>query len=178
MASSHGNSVLLLRPLAVVLSRLGVEGDRFLTDIGVDGDTPSDTYVPSEKVDRALERIAAERGDETFALTMAREAVVRPLGLFSHLVWLSGTVRSALTQAARFYSLVTQRATLTLEVTEDGRVATFRQDMLSGATRGSALVEFAFASLFLRARGAAGERFRVRGMRFVHRAVVGRRERR
>jgi AraC-like DNA-binding protein len=171
MASSHGNSVLLLRPLAVVLSRLGIDGDRFLSSLGIDAETPPDAYVPSAKVDRALEAIALERGDETFALTMAREAVVRPLGLFGHLVWLSGTLRDALTQAARFYSLVTQRATLTLEVVEVAggpSIATFTRRMLSSAKRGNILTEFAFASFFLRARLAVGLPFRVRGMRFAH----------
>jgi AraC-like DNA-binding protein len=168
-----GNSVLLLRPLAVVLGRLGVDGDRFLADVGVSADTPSEAYVPTVKVDRALDAIAAQRGDEAFGLTMAREALVRPLGLFGHLVWLSGTLRDALTRAAHFYSLVTQRSTLSLEIVDTGqagRVATFTQRMRAGATRGNILTEFAFASLVLRARAAIGEPFRVRGMRFAHHA--------
>jgi AraC-like DNA-binding protein len=176
MSSTHGHSVMLLRPLAVVLGRLSVDGERFLADLGVDAETKADAYVPTAKVDRALEGIAAERGDATFGLTMARAAVVRPLGLFGHLVWLSGTVRAALEQAARFYSLVTQRATLSLEVVERAggeRVATLTQRMLSGATRGPILTEFAFASFFLRARGGAGERFRLRGVRFAHGAKSG-----
>ena len=166
--SSHGNSVLLLRPLAMVLRRMGVDGDRFLAGLGIDVDTPPDAYLPNAKVDRALEAIAARRGDEAFGLTMAREAAARsPLGLFGHLVWLSGTLREALTRAVRFYSLVTQRATLSLEV-EGHRVARFSQRRVAGAERGTILSDYAFASLVLRARAAAGARFAVRTMRFAH----------
>jgi AraC-like DNA-binding protein len=167
-ASPHGNSVILLRPVATVLHRLGVDGDRFLADVGVAVDTPPDAYVPNVRVDRALEAIAARRGDEAFGLTMAREASARPpLGLFGQLVWLSGTLREALTRAARFYSLVTQRATLSLEV-EDGRLARFTQRRVAGAERGTILSDYAFGSLVLRARAAAGPRFAVRAMRFAH----------
>jgi AraC-like DNA-binding protein len=168
MSSAQGNSVRLLRPIAVVLGRLGVDGERFLAEVGIEPTTSFDAYVPSERVDRALEAIASARGDETFSLTLAREAMVRPLGFFSHLVWLSGTVGSALAQAARFYSLVTRRSTLTLAIDQATRIATFRQELLAGATRGNMLLEFAFATFFLRARGAAGERFHARAMRFVH----------
>ena len=45
-----------------------------------------------------------ERGDPAFGLTLARAAVVRPLGLFGHMVWLSGTVRDALDRAVKFYA--------------------------------------------------------------------------
>jgi AraC-like DNA-binding protein len=169
---SYGNSVLLLRPLAVVLTRLGADGARFLVEVGVDAATGPEAYVPTTRVDRALQSIATERGDETFGLTMAHEAVVRPLGLFSHLVWLSGTLRDALTRAARFYSVVTQRSTLTLESVEEGRVAAFTQRLLAGAERGDILTDFAFGSLVLRARAATDGRFRPRGMRFAHGARV------
>lgn len=176
--AAHGNSVLLLRPLSTVLGRLGVDADRFLADVGVEPGAPAGAYVPNLRVDGALEAIAAARGDETFGLTLAREAVARsPVGLFGHLVWLSRTLREALTQAARFYSLVTQRATLALD--EDGSgegapgagdagVAVFTQRMKPGAPRGRILSEYMFAALVLRARSAAGDAFRVRAMRFAH----------
>lgn len=167
----HGNSVVLLRPLASILHRLGVDGDRFLVDVGVDAQTTSDAYVPNERVDRALAAIAARRGDETFGLTMAREAAARaPLGLFSNLVWLSGTLRDALTRAARFYSLVTRRATLSLDEREGGRVAILTQRLLAGAPRGTILTDYVFAQYVLRARAAVGQAFRVEGMRFAHAA--------
>jgi AraC-like DNA-binding protein len=171
MELAHGNSVVLLRPLASVLGRLGVDGDRFLAGVGVGRDTPSDAYVPNSIVDRSLEAIAAARGDESFGLTIAREAVARaPLGLFGNLVWLSGTLRDALAQGARFYSLVTRRSTLSLDVGEGGRVATLTQRLRAGARRGDILTEYLFASLVLRARFAAGRAFEIRGMRFAHTA--------
>jgi AraC-like DNA-binding protein len=169
-ASSHGNSVILLRPLSTVLGRLGVDGDRFLADVGVDADTPPEAYLSVARVDRALDTIAARRGDEAFGLTLAREAASRPpLGLFGHLVWLSGTLREALTRAARFYSLVTQRSTLALEV-EGDRLARVTRRRVAGAERGTILADYAFGSLVLRARVAAGARFGVRTMRFAHAA--------
>ncbi len=170
-ASSNGNSVLLLRPLAMVLGRLGVDGDRFLAEVGVVAETPPDAYVPSVKVDRALEAIAVKRADEAFGLTIAREAVARPpLGLFTHLVWLSGTVKDAAMRAARFYSLMTQRSTLALEVADGCRLATLTRHVLPGVAHGIVLTDYAFASFVLRAREAAGGPFRVRGMRFAHAA--------
>ncbi len=168
----HGNSVLLLRPLSTVLARLGVDAERFLAEVGVDAHAPASLYVPNTRVDAALEGIAASRGDETFGLTLAREAVARPpVGLFGHLIWLSDTVHGAFAQAARFYSLVTRRATLTLDVGAPGPgSASFTQRMLEGARRGRILTEYMFATLVLRARAAAGEAFRVRSMRFGHAA--------
>jgi len=168
--ASHENSVLLLRPLAAVLSRIGVDGDRFLADAGVRADTAADAYVPSAGVDRALEAIARARGDGALGLTLARAAVVRPLGLFGHLVWLSGTLRDAMTRAVRFYSLVTRRATLSLEVPDGSLVAIVTQRMIAGPARGDVLTEFAFGSLFLRARAAIGVPFKAQAMRFSHRA--------
>ncbi len=169
--SSHGNSVVLLRPLASVLCRLGIDGDRFLADVGVDESTPPDAYVPNVLVDRSLDAIALSRRDETFGLTIAREAVARPpLGLFGNLVWLSGTLRDALTRGARFYSLITRRATLSLDVADGGRDAVLTQRLLEGATRGNILTDYLFASLVLRARAAAGQAFHVRAMRFAHSA--------
>ena len=52
-------------------------------------------------VDRLIEDLAASRGDPTFGLTLARAAVVRNLGLFGHMVWLSGTVRSPFVDRVR-----------------------------------------------------------------------------
>ena len=159
----------MLRPLASVLCRLGVDGDRFLADVGVRPDTPQDTYVPNALVDHALEDIAAQRRDATFGLTMAREAVERsPLGLFGNLVWLSGTLRDALTRGVRFYSLVTRRAVLSLDEAVD--FATLIQRLAPGATRGTILTDYLFASVVLRARTAVGPAFHVRAMRFAHSA--------
>jgi AraC-like DNA-binding protein len=164
----HGNSVLVLRPLATVLGRLGLDPARFLADVGVSSDAPVDSFVPSARVDRALEAIAAARGDEAFALTLAREAVTRPpIGLFAHVLWLGATVGDAFAQAARMYPLVTQRATLALEVAPGDHVATLTQRMFEGARRGRILTEYMFATLVSRARAAAGTAFGIRSMRFV-----------
>jgi len=178
MELAHGNSVVLLRPLASILARLGVDADRFLASVGVDEATPSDAYVPNALVDRSLEAIAASRGDDSFGLTIAREAAARaPLGLFGNVVWLSGTLRDAFAQGARFYSLVTRRSTLSFEVAEGGRVATLTQRLRAGARRGTILTEYLFAVLALRARQVAGRAFELRGVRFAHAARgVGRYE--
>jgi AraC-like DNA-binding protein len=168
-APLQGHSALLLRPLARVLGRLDIDAERFLLDVGIDDATSDDAYVPALKVERALQALAAERSDPTFALTLAREAAVRPLGLFGHIVWLSGTLRDAFERAARFYSLVTGRATLSLEEhvpqEESGLAVLTRRERGSGAG-GTILIEFAFASFALRARAATEGRFRPRAMRF------------
>jgi AraC-like DNA-binding protein len=164
---SHGNSVLLLRPLAAVLTRLGEDGDAFLDSLGVSQSATPDTYVVGAKVDAALEALARRRGDPTFSLTLAREAVVRPLGLYGHVIWLSGTMRDALTRAVRFYSLVSQRATLALAPRTADTAALSRRAR-TDASQGRILVEFTFASLVLRARAASGDRFAASEMRFAH----------
>ncbi|MBX3157057.1 MAG: AraC family transcriptional regulator ligand-binding domain-containing protein [Deltaproteobacteria bacterium] len=166
MDAAHGISVALLRPLSQLLGRLGVDAAAFLEGLGVDDAMPPDSYVPAERVDRGLDAIAARRGDPAFALTMAREAAVRPLGMFGHLVWLSGTVRDALGRATRFWAMVTRRTKLTLE--EGGGRAVVRQHPAPGVPRGRILTEFPFASLALRGREATGGRFALRAVRFAH----------
>jgi len=122
--------------------------------------------VAAVRVDRLLAEIAARRGDPTFSLTLARAAVVRNLGLFGHMVWLSGTVRDALQRAVKFFAMVTRRTTLTLD--ETGGVATLRQHAIAGQLRGAILTEFPFVSLALRARYATDGKFAVRAVRFRH----------
>jgi AraC-like DNA-binding protein len=157
-----------LRPLAELLGRLEVDARQFLAALEIDEAAAPDTYVPAARVDRLLAEIAAERADPTFSLTLARAAVVRNLGLFGHMVWLSGTVRDALARAVKFYAVVTRRTTLTLD--ESPEYATLRQHPLPGHARGAILTEFPFVSLALRARQATDGRFAVRAVRFQHRS--------
>ena len=173
MSAAHptGNSVLMLRPFALLLTRIGIDGERFLVDLGVSPGSPVDAYIPHVRVDGSLEAIAAGRGDASFGITLAREAATRaPLGLYGHLIWLSGTLRDALVRGARFYPLVTQRATLALDVADSGDTGAARltQRMLAGAARGRILSEYLFASLVLRARRFTGAAFRTRAMHFAH----------
>jgi AraC-like DNA-binding protein len=165
--AAYGISVALLRPLAELLGRLDLDPASFLAALGIDDASAPETYVPGESVDRTLDALAARRGDPALALTLARMAVAKPLGLFSHMVWLSGTVRDALHRAVRFYAMVSRRTTLTLDEPPDG-IATLRQHAVAGVTRGAILTEFAFASLALRARAATAGRFTLRAVCFAH----------
>ncbi|MEO8840260.1 MAG: AraC family transcriptional regulator ligand-binding domain-containing protein [Kofleriaceae bacterium] len=162
-----GLSVALLRPLAELLGRLDLAERGFLAALDIDDATAPDTYVDGERVDRLLDELAARRGDPALGLTLARLAVVRPLGLFGHLVWLSGTVRDALDRAVRFYSVVSKRATLELE--DRGAVTVLHQHRVPGVARGPILTEFLFASFALRARAATEGRLVLRAVRFAHR---------
>lgn len=167
MDVTHGISVALLRPLAELLSKLDVDGRAFLAQLGIDDDMSPNTYVAAADVDRLIAEIATARGDPAFALTLARTAAVRPLGLFGHLVWLSGTVRDALERAVKFYAMVTRRTTLVLE--ERAGIAVIRAVPVSKTTpRGRVLTEFPFASLAIRARDATGGKFALRAVRFSH----------
>ena len=163
----HGISVALLRPFAELLGRLDVEPARFLATLGVDGEMTPDTYIAADRVDACLAEIAANRGDPAFALTLARTAAVRPLGLFGHMVWTSGTVRDAITRAARFYAMVTRRTTLTLEEV-DGVATLYQQPAVAGVPRGRILTEFPFASFAMRAREATNQQLALRAVRFTH----------
>ena len=166
VAAEHGISVALLRPLAELLGRLDADPAEFLASLGIDAGAAPTTYVDGAEVDRRLAAIATHRGDLSFGLTLARTAVSWPLGLFGHLVWLSGTVRDALTRAVRFYGMVTRARRVTLD--EVGARATLRQHGVPGQLRGPILTEFPFASLALRARAATGGQFTVRAVRFTH----------
>jgi AraC-like DNA-binding protein len=161
-----GLSVALLRPLAELLDRLELDGAGMLTELAIRDDTAAETYIAGELVDRLLEQRAARSGDLAFGLTLARASLVRPLGLFGHMVWLSGTVRDALSRAARYFAMISRRTTLTL-IEHDGR-ATLRQSSVPGAARGKILTDLAFGSLALRARAATGGRFAASAVRFTH----------
>jgi AraC-like DNA-binding protein len=171
MVSARGVSVALLRPLAELLGRLEEDPEAFLAAVGIDARSAPDTYVSGEDVDRLLDEIATRRGDPAFGLTLARVAVVRPLGLFGHLVWLSGTLRDAITRAIRFYAMVSRRTLISLQ--ERDRVAVVRQERVPNVSRGAILTEFVFASFALRARAATGERFELRAARFSHASAHG-----
>ena len=167
MDATLGISVALLRPLAELLNQLDLDGPRFLQDLGVDDQMAPNTYVSAAEVDRLLAAIGDARRDPAFSLTLAKLASARPLGLFGHLIWLSGTVRDALERAVKFYVVVTRRTTLVME--ERGGIATIRQVPASPAIpRGRILTEFPFASLALRARAATGGRFALHAVRFAH----------
>lgn len=167
MGSMHDRlSVAMLRPVAELLDRLGEDRDGFLGALGVDADTAPSTYIEGREVDQRLAAIARTRGDASFGLTLARESLVRPLGLFGHMVWMSGTVRDALARAVKFYAAITHRTTLSLE--EQRGVATLSQHGAPGVVRGAILTELAFASLALRARTGTGDRFAPRAVRFQH----------
>ena len=168
MDASHGISVALLRPLAELLGRFDVDPAAFLAELGVEEAMPPNTYVAATEVDDRLAEIAARRNDPAFALTLARTAMARPLGLFGHMVWLSGTVRDALTRAAKFYAMVTRRTTLTLDEGADGLATLRMRPVARTAKRGRILTEFPFASLALRARDATGGAFTLRAVRFTH----------
>ncbi|MBV8757073.1 MAG: AraC family transcriptional regulator ligand-binding domain-containing protein [Deltaproteobacteria bacterium] len=154
----------LLRPLAETLGRIGVDARAFLEALEIDDGAAPEMFVPAARVDELLADIARRRRDPTFSLTLARAAVVRNLGLFGHMVWMSGTVRDALVRAVKFFGVVSQRTTLTLD--EARGVGTLRQHAVAG--RGAILTEFPFVSLALRARQATDGTFTLRAVRFRH----------
>jgi AraC-like DNA-binding protein len=171
----HGVSVALLRPMAELLSRLEIDSQQFLATLGIDDAAAPDTFVSGDEVDRLLAEIAERRGDPAFGLTLAHAALARPLGLFGHMVWLSGSVRDAIARAVRFYTMVSRRTRVTLEEafveTEHGArdaIALLRQHRVANLARGAILTEFVFASFALRTRAATGQRFRLRAVRFAH----------
>ena len=168
MQDGNGISVALLRPLADLLTRLDADAVAFLQTVEVTEDLPPTYYCDARVVDAALAALATKRRDPAFALTLAHADLARPLGLFGHLVWLSGSVRDALQRAAKFYALVSQRSVVTLDESRDG-VATLTQAQRSEAlVRGHILTEFAFASMAMRARAATNQAFTLRAVRFTH----------
>jgi AraC-like DNA-binding protein len=167
-AARQGHSPLLLEFLAQVLERVGIDGGSFLREVELDGPESEVRAADPARVDAALLGLAAKRGDPAFALTLARAEIQGPLGLYGNLIWLSGTLRDALERAARFYSLCTQRATLSLDAPAGDAVARIRRHVQPGPPLGRTLPEFAFATLLLRARRATDGRFAVKGVRFAH----------
>ncbi|HEY2516325.1 MAG TPA: AraC family transcriptional regulator ligand-binding domain-containing protein, partial [Polyangiaceae bacterium] len=167
-AARTGHSSLLLEFLSQVLARIGIDGEEFLRAVELGAPESEGRSADPARVDAALDALAAARHDGAFALTLARAEIQGPLGLYGHLIWLSGTLRDALTRAARFYSLCTQRATLSLEAPDGEPVARVTRHVHAGPPLGRTLPEFAFATLLLRARAATSGRFAVTGVRFGH----------
>ena len=167
MKRGFGVSVALLRPLAELLGKLDEDPTAFLKALGVTAEMPPNTYIDATQVDGELAAIAKRRDDPALALTLAKIAVVRPLGLFSHMIWLSGTLGDALDRAVKYYAMVTQRTTLQLE-RADGLVRVRAIPVVADAPRGRVLTEFPFASLALRARTATANAFMPKAVRFTH----------
>lgn len=166
MASAPGISVALLRPLAELLGKLGEDPAAFLAALSVDDTMAPNSYREASLVDRELGAIAKRRGDPALALTLAKISSTRPLGLFGHMLWLSGTLGDALDRAVKHYALVTQRTVLRLDTT--GSSVTITSIPMTREPRGRVLTEFPFASLALRARHAVGDAFALRAVRFTH----------
>ena len=166
VAATPGISVAFLRPLAELLSRLGEDDGAFLATLGVDGDMAPNTYVAASRVDGELAAMAERRGDPALALTIAKIASARPLGLFGHMIWLSGTLRDAIDRAVKHSAMVTQRTVLRLD--SDGPTIKLRSIPVTREPRGRILTEFPFASLALRAREATAGAFRLVTVRFAH----------
>ena len=165
-----GISVALLRPLAELLAKIDEDPAAFLAKIGVTREMAPNAYVAAAAVDRALDAIAERRDDPALAVTLAKIAAARPLGLFSHMIWLSGTLGDALERAVKHYGMVTQRTVLRLE--REGRVVRVRSiPVVRDAPRGRILGEFPFVSLALRARDATNGAFAPRAVRFTHAGV-------
>lgn len=165
---ADGLSVAMLRPLAGLLGQLDVDPAGFLAAVGVDDAMAPETYVPAATVDRVLADLAARRGDPALGLTLARLTTAQPFGLFGHLVWLSGTVRDALSRAIRFFAIVSGRTTITLAEDPTGRALLRLHQPAGAARRGRVLTELPFASLALRTRAATHGAFALRAVRFAH----------
>ena len=168
MQHDTGISVALLRPLADLLQRLDCNGPAFLHSVGVTEDMPPNHYRDAAVVDVALDALATTRADPAFALTLAQAGLARPLGLFGHLVWLSGTVRDALQRATKFYAVVSKRTVLTLDESRPDITTLTQTPRAPTISRGHILTEFAFASMAMRARAATNNRFALRAVRFSH----------
>ncbi len=163
-----GVSVAFVRPIAELLGRIGGDPARFLAAVAVGPAAPPEAFVDGARVDAALAAEAAARGDPAFALTLAQAAMTRPLGLFGHLVWLSGTVGDALARAVRYFAMISQRTSLELAVGDGGVARLTQHPRGRGVRRGRILTEFPFASLALRARAATEGRFALQAVRFRH----------
>lgn len=167
MKRTPGISVAFLQPLAGLLAKLDEDPAEFLSALGVTSAMAPNTYIEADLVDRELDTIAQRRADPALALALAKVAAARPLGLFGHMVWLSGTMRDALERAVKHFGMVTQRTMLRLDV--DGALTRLRAIVVSRQPlRGRILTEFPFASLALRAREVTGGVFALRAVRFAH----------
>lgn len=108
MKRTPGISVAFLRPLAGLLAKLDEDPAELLNALGVTSAMAPNTYIAADLVDRELDTIAQRRADPALALSLAKVAAARPLGLFGHMVWLSGTMRDALERAVKHFGMVTQ----------------------------------------------------------------------
>jgi AraC-like DNA-binding protein len=165
-----GVSVLILHPLAKSIGRLGGDADSFLERLGISPNSPPDAYVPGSRVNEALDAVAKALRTDCLGLELALASPAGTLGLLDYGVLMSANLREGIARCVRWYRLVSQRYLLTF----DSRVSPARLSVVWRAgARSSTLVEFALASLVLRAREALGAVVPLRGVRFRHGGVAG-----
>jgi AraC-like DNA-binding protein len=121
-------------------------------------------------VNDALDAVAKELHTDCLGLDLALASPAATLGLLDYGVLMSANLREGIDRSVRWYRLVSQRYLLTF----DARATPARLSVVWRAgVRSSTLVEFALASLVLRAREALGSVVPLRGVRFRHRGVPG-----
>lgn len=110
----------------------GLDSARMLLDAGLNPSVlgEPDLMIPVDKVGRLLQTSAAQSGNETFALCMARSRLLSNMGPVGMLIRDQETLRDSLKLLVRYLALL--NGAMTLEVDEQADTAVIREVLLAG----------------------------------------------
>jgi AraC-like DNA-binding protein len=151
-----GVSLMIARPILAAITSLGGDVAGFKRRMGIDENASWDERVPASRLAVALEEASRHLGEPDLGLRMAQVLPAGAFGFFDYCALSSATLREGLTQAVRFYGLLTDRLVLSLR--EERDVVRLVHALRPGMRRVPHLVELALAVMAARCQLAAGER--------------------
>jgi AraC-like DNA-binding protein len=169
----RGISMLVLRPLALSMARLGISPEMLLGPLGVTLDSDRETRVPAGRVMAVVDELARTTGIDHLGLSAARQLPLGALGFLDYSVSSSATLRQALDRAARYITLIFDG--LSFEMREADGVLRVIQRYEGMPSRRHA-VEFTTALFVDRARELVGPEMTFRAACFAHPAPRDTRE--
>jgi AraC-like DNA-binding protein len=160
-------SVLGARVMLAYAASHGVDVDALLAEVGLTRRALDDPEgrLPLARYRRCWELAAARARDPLFGLHVAERSTVGTYEALDYALWVSADFADALARATRFYRLLGDDLALHL-IQRDGLARLHRDVVHDQRHRAEAF----FAVVVLRARELLAAPFRVREVRFAHRA--------
>lgn len=159
-------SVLTLRALALAVSRAGGDADALLRQVGIDPSVldRADARIEAERAFDAFESAPAYVTREAFCLEVAEVIPLGTMAVLDFAVRSSPTMGEALERVIRYYALIDDGSTLSVE--RDGDVARFVGER-SEPVSPRAATELLFGLVVARGRGFTGLAWPMREVSFV-----------
>ncbi len=153
-----GISGQIVGPVVRALEAAGVDTARLALEAG--------PTVLGARADAIFDAAAAQLGDPAVALTLAARLPIGSLGILDYALCTSSCLGDAIRRVAKYYSVVTERVTLT--VVEEGERASLLFERKAGAGHSRHWAEFASAMIALRIRQTLGRPSPLARVTFAH----------